>query len=112
MTATVAYARAARYFRPDLGKIIFSTLLVGVTTLSTLAQPFAWAILIDVVLMGKRVSLPWPHRIFLHIAPSGTVGQIILLAVITAGLRICQEMLGLWQAYYKIVVSYNGLLRV
>jgi subfamily B ATP-binding cassette protein MsbA len=111
MTVTAAYIRASRYFLPDLGKIIFSTLLIGVTTLSGLAQPFPMAILIDVVLMHKT-HLPWPHRLFLHIAPGSVVGQIILLAVVTVVLRLTQELVGLWQAYYKIVVSYNGLRRV
>jgi ABC-type multidrug transport system fused ATPase/permease subunit len=40
------------------------------------------------------------------------VGQIVLLASITVGLRLTQEMIGLLQAWYKIVVSYNGLFRV
>ncbi len=111
MTAFSAYARAARYFLPDFGKIIFSTLLIGVTTLAGLAQPFPLAILIDAVLMHKE-HLPWPHRLFLHIAPTSVVGQIILLASITVVLRISQELIGLWQGYYKIVVGYNGLLRV
>src|SRR2546429_838329 len=105
MTAFSAYARAARYFLPDLGKIVFSTLLIGVTTLAGLAQPFPLAILIDAVLMHKE-HLPWPHRLFLHIAPSGVVGQIILLATITVVLRITQELIGLWQGYYKIVIGF------
>jgi subfamily B ATP-binding cassette protein MsbA len=111
MTVTQAYARASRYFRPDLGKIIFSTLLIGLTTVANLAQPFPLAILIDAVLMQKP-ALPWTHRFFLHIAPAGVAGQIILLAVIMVVLRLTQELIGLWQAYYKIVVSYNGLRRV
>jgi subfamily B ATP-binding cassette protein MsbA len=111
MTTFSAYARAARYFRPDLGKIIFSTLLIGLSTLMALAQPFPLAILIDAVLMNKREHLPAPHRLFLHIAPSGVVGQIILLAVLTLALRILQELIGLWQGYYKINIGYNGLLR-
>ena len=114
MTAISAYARAARYFRPDLGKIIFSTLLIGLTTLSGLAQPFPWAILIDLVLVSnhKLGRLPWPHRLFLHIAPHSIVGQIVLLAVVTLALRVLQELIGIWQGYYKIVIGYNGLLRV
>src|SRR5437763_1634520 len=111
MTAFSAYARAARYFLPDMGKIIFSTLLIGLTTLAGLAQPFPLAILIDAVLMHKT-QLPWPHRLFLSFAPTSVVGQIILLATITVLLRIVQELIGLWQGYYKIVVGYNGLLRV
>src|SRR5665213_88617 len=111
MTVTQAYARAARYFRPDLGKIIFSTLLIGLTTLAGLAQPFPLAILIDSVLDHKPV-VPWPHRVFLHFAPHSILAQIIVLAIITLLLRLFQELIGLWQGYYKIVIGYNGLLRV
>ena len=111
MTVTQAYARAAQYFRADLGKIIFSSLLIGATTIANLAQPFPLAILIDAVLMQKP-NLPWTHRLFLQIAPASVVGQIVLLAIITVALRLTQELIGLWQAYYKIVVSYNGLRRV
>ncbi len=111
MTVTAAYVRAARYFREDLGKIIFSTLLIGLTTLASLAQPFPLAILIDSVLSHKP-RVPWPHRLFLHLAPTGVVGQIVLLSVITLVLRLIQELIGLWQGYYKIIIGYNGLLRV
>ncbi|HWE04084.1 MAG TPA: ABC transporter ATP-binding protein [Tepidisphaeraceae bacterium] len=111
MSALSAYVRAARYFRRDLGKIIFSTLLVGLTTIAGLAQPFPLAILIDSVLMHKK-NVPWPHRLFLHIAPGSVVGQIILLSAFTLILRLVQELIGLWQGYYKIVIGYNGLLRV
>ncbi|HET6249304.1 MAG TPA: ABC transporter ATP-binding protein [Tepidisphaeraceae bacterium] len=111
MTATSAYARAARYFRPDLGKIVFSTLLIGLTTLSSLAQPFPLAILIDVVFMNKS-SVPWPHRLFRRFAPHNVVSQIIILAVITIVLRLLQELIGIWQGYYKVTIGYNGLLRV
>ncbi len=111
MTLTRAYARAARYFRDDLGMVVFSTFLVGLTTLAGLAQPFPLAILIDSVLQHKT-AVPWPHRLFLHVAPQSIGGQIILLAVIMLVLRLAQELIGLWQGYYKIVIGYNGLLRV
>ena len=111
MTLTRAYARAARYFRDDLGVVIFSTFLVGLTTLAGLAQPFPLAILIDSVLQHKT-GVPWPHRLFMHFAPQSIGGQIILLAVIMLILRLAQELIGLWQGYYKIVIGYNGLLRV
>src|SRR5258706_11781839 len=105
MTATRAYIRAARYFRHDLGKIVFSTLLIGLTTLAGLAQPFPLAILIDFVL-NKKIGGPLPHRIFQSVAPSSVVGQIVLLSVLTVVLRVLQELIGLWQGYYKIVIRY------
>ncbi len=111
MTLARAYARAAGYFRDDLGKVIFSTILIGLTTLASLAQPFPLAILVDSVLQ-KKASVPWTHRLFLHFAPSSIIGQIVLLAAITLLLRLMQELIGLWQGYYKIVIGFNGLLRV
>ena len=111
MTVFAAYARAARYFREDGVRIVFSTLLIGLTTLTSLAQPFPLAILIDAVLMHKP-NLPRVHRVFLHVAPSGTVGQIVLLAFITLVCGVSQELVGIWQGYYKITIGYNGLLRV
>ncbi|HEX5243810.1 MAG TPA: ABC transporter transmembrane domain-containing protein, partial [Tepidisphaeraceae bacterium] len=111
MTLVRAYTRAAGYFRDDLGKVIFSTLLIGMTTLASLAQPFPLAILVDSVLQ-KKERVPWTHRLFLHFAPSSIIGQIVLLAAITLVLRLVQELIGLWQGYYKIVIGFNGLLRV
>lgn len=111
MSIIAAYIRAARYFRQDLGKIVFSSLLIGLTTLANLAQPFPLAILLDSVLLHKT-EVPWEHRFFLRMAPSSVIGQIAILAVATVLLRLIQEGMGLWQAYYKIVVGYNGLLRV
>ncbi|MDB5358597.1 MAG: transporter related [Phycisphaerales bacterium] len=111
MTATRAYIRAARYFRHDLAKIVFSTLLIGLTTIAGLAQPFPLAILIDFVLNHQQGGA-WPHRLFQRWGPQGVVSQIVTLAVITLLLRLFQELIGLWQGYYKIVIGYDGLLRI
>jgi ATP-binding cassette, subfamily B, bacterial len=111
MSLTQAYVRAAKYFREDLGKVIFSTLLIGLTTLAGLAQPFPLAILIDSVLSNKA-DAHWYDRLFHRFAPQGVVAQIILLAVIMLALRLAQELIGLWLGYLKIVIGYNGLLRV
>ncbi|HEX4792889.1 MAG TPA: ABC transporter ATP-binding protein [Humisphaera sp.] len=111
MTVTQAYTRAARYFLGDSGKVIFSTLLVGLMTLAGLAQPFPLAIMVDSVLRG-HADVHWYERMFHRFAPAGTSGQIILLAVIMLALRLIQELVGLWQGYLKVVIGYNGLLRV
>ena len=111
MSITQAYVRAAKYFREDLGKVIFSTLLIGLTTLASLAQPFPLAILIDSVL-GNKPDAHWYDRLFHRLAPHGVVAQIVILAIIMLALRLVQELIGLWQGYLKIVIGYNGLLRV
>lgn len=111
MTVTHAYTRAAKYFREDLGKVIFSTLLIGLSTLASLAQPFPLAIMVDSVL-GNKKDAHWYDRLFHRFSPSGVVAQIVLLVVITLALRLAQELIGLWQGYLKIVIGYNGLLRV
>src|SRR5258708_6692442 len=92
MSLTQAYVRAARYFREDLGKVVFSTLLIGLTTLAGLAQPFPLAILIDSVLSNKA-DAHWYDRLFHRIAPHGVVAQIVLLAVIMLALRLTQELI-------------------
>src|SRR5258708_17285918 len=102
MTATRAYIRAGRYFRHDLGKIVFSTLLIGLTTIAGLAQPFPLAILIDFVLNHQKGGA-WPHRLFQRCGPQGVISQIVQLAVITLLLRLFPELIGLWQRYFKIL---------
>ena len=111
MSVTQAYTRAARYFLGDSGKVVFSTLLVGLMTLAGLAQPFPLAIMVDSVLRGQA-DAHWYERLFHRFAPQGTTGQIILLAVVMLALRLMQELVGLWQGYLKVVIGYNGLLRV
>ncbi len=80
-------------------------------TLAGLAQPFPLAIMVDSVLRG-HADVHWYERMFHRFAPAGTTGQIILLAVIMLALRLVQELVGLWQGYLKVVIGYNGLLRV
>ena len=112
MTLTRAYLRAWRYYREDWPKILLSVLLVGLSTLASLAQPFPLAILIDSILRPKPGARPLPHRLFAHIAPHSVVRQILLLAAIMLSLRILSELIGLGQGYFKIRVGYSGLLRV
>ena len=110
MTATQAYVRAARYFRDDLGKIIFSTLLIGVTTVAGLAA-------ISVCHSG---GLGPPAQAISSVAapvvsPPGANqrhGADHRAGVFHRCPAVVQELIGLWQGYYKIVIGYNGLLRV
>ena len=111
MTLTRAYLRAWRYYREDWPRILLSLLLVGLSTLASLAQPFPLAILVDSILRRKPPA-PLPHRLFARIAPHSVVQQILLLAAIMLGLRVLSELIGLGQGYFKIRVGYNGLVRV
>jgi len=115
MNATHAYGRAAKYFRNDLGKILFSTLLIGVTTLAELSQPFPIAIMLDRVLRSNPPT-DWVTKhiygFYSKIAPTGKLQQIILLALAVLFLRFVQESIALWNGVYKIRIGFNGLLRV
>ena len=104
MSVTRAYLRAARYFREDWGKIVFSTILIGLSTLAKLGQPFPLALLIDCVIPQVRPEKTgdWVHRLFWATAPSSSVAQIVLLAVVMLLLRLLQELIGLWQGMYNL----------
>ena len=111
MTLTSAYSRAWRYYRDDWRKILIAVLLVGLTTLANLAQPFPLAILVDTVFMHKPPE-PLPHRLFFRYGPHHPVSQVIVLACIMLLLRVLSEIIGLAQGFYKIRIGYNGQLRV
>src|SRR5947209_8688477 len=106
------YLRAMAYFREDLSKIILSLLLIGLSTLLGLLQPWPLAILIDSVLAASHRE-HWVHRLFFRLVPSQSMlVQIISLAVATLLLRLFQELLQMFQTMVKIRVGYNGLMRV
>jgi subfamily B ATP-binding cassette protein MsbA len=111
MTLLQAYKRAWHYYGEDIGKIVMSVILVALTTLATLAQPFPLAILIDRVL-GDKPADQWEYRIFARLAPHGVYGQVILLAAALLAFRLLGEAFGLGQGFYKIRIGYNGILRV
>jgi ATP-binding cassette, subfamily B, bacterial len=106
-----AYLRAGRYFRNDGGKVLFSTILIGINVLAKLAQPFPVAILADCVIYNHAGD-NWLYNTFLRLAPSSRVEQIILLAAITLFLRVISELLSLWQGMYNLSIGFSGLLRV
>ncbi|HEY2588016.1 MAG TPA: ABC transporter ATP-binding protein [Tepidisphaeraceae bacterium] len=111
MSLTESYLRAWRYYREDWGKILLAVLLVGLTTLANLAQPFPLAILVDYVLWHKPPKA-LPHRLFAEYGPHDAVRQVIVLAAIMILLRILSEGIGLAQGFYKIRIGYNGQVRV
>ena len=111
MTATQAYYRAMDFFRPDGAKIALSAVLIVLSSLASLLQPFPIMILLDAVLSDRRGS--WVYRAFFKIAPDGNVpGQISVLVGLTLGLRLIQELLQMWQGVLKVQIGYNGLIRV
>ena len=110
MTLTAAYLRAWRYYRGDWRKILLAALLVGLTALANLAQPFPVAILGDLLLQHQAATLP--DRLFVRLGPSGAVAQVLCLAVIYIILRAASELIGLAQGFYKIRIGYNGQVRV
>ena len=112
MTATRAYARAMGFFRPDRAKIALSAVLIVLSSLASLLQPFPIMILLDAVLAERRGS--WVYRAFFKIAPEGRdhiPEQIAILVGLTLGLRLVQELLQMWQGVLKVTIGYNGLAR-
>jgi ATP-binding cassette, subfamily B, bacterial len=110
MNVFPAYARAAKYFRAELGKIILSTLLIGLTTVAELSQWLPVTLMVD--LLANQRSDDWFHRLFYRVAPAGKLQQIIFLAVAVLVLRLVQESIGLCNGVLKIRIGFNGLLRV
>jgi ABC-type multidrug transport system fused ATPase/permease subunit len=110
MTVTRAYVRAMGFFRDDAGKIGLSAMLIVLSSLAGLLQPFPIMILLGAVLKGERDH--WAYRAFYTMAPDGSfAGQIAVLVALTLGLRLVQELLQMWQGVLKVKVGYNGLVR-
>lgn len=105
------YLRAISYFRDDLGKIIASLLLIGMSVALNTIWPLPLIVLIDVVLGQTHVNT-WAHDLFIRIAPEGKVNQIILLAALMLGIRMGAEVLRMVQTLLNIRIGYNGLMRV
>jgi ATP-binding cassette, subfamily B, bacterial len=111
MTLSQAYRRAWKYYRHDRWKILCSFLMVGLSTLAALAQPFPLAILFDSFVPPKGPESA-PHRIFISMAPRNQVTQILILAACVLALRVISELISLAQGFFKIRIGYNGLFRV
>lgn len=105
------YLRAISYFREDLGKIIFSIALIGLSVVLGVIWPLPLAILIDVVLGTKQVDY-WAYELFLRWSPSDKVWQIAILAVLMFAIRMASELLRMVQTLVTIRYGYNGLMRV
>lgn len=105
------HLRVLSYFRQSLGGIILAILLMFLSSLAALLQPFPLAILIDSLLSG-RPSGHWVHRLFYSLTPDSILPRILALAGIMLGLRIVQELLTLAQSVVAIKVGFSGLMRV
>ena len=111
MTVARAYRRAWPYYRQDWGKLLLSLLMVVLSTLANLAQPFPVAILVDSFVPSKKLP-SWHDRIFAQLGPRNRIAQIAALAAVMLSLRLFSELIGLVQGYFKIRIGYNGLVRV
>jgi subfamily B ATP-binding cassette protein MsbA len=105
------YLRVISYFRHDLGKILLSLLLIGLSVLLNVAVPLPMMILIDKVL-GDEPAQKWCYTLFEQIAPADKLHQIILLAVLLLVIRMGAELLRMFQTLLNIRIGYNGLMRV
>jgi subfamily B ATP-binding cassette protein MsbA len=111
------YLRAIAYFRDDLPLILASLVLIGLSTLAGLLQPFFWSIFIDCIMTTVNPRF-LPYRIFfrlthfLGVASNDRPHQIIVLAGLAVALRVLQELLGMTQRLLSAYVGYNGLIRV
>lgn len=113
MTLTGAYLRAWRYYRGDWPKILLAAVLMGLTALASLAQPFPVAILGDILLQNSATKpLTAPDRLFLRFGPANPAAQVLCLAALYILFRVASELIGLAQGFYKIRIGYNGQVRV
>jgi ABC-type multidrug transport system fused ATPase/permease subunit len=111
MTVTQTYVRAFAFFRDDAARIVLSAVLIVLSTLAAMLQPFPLMILVDSVLGGQE-KLHWAYRAFFSVAPASKPQQIATLAAAALVLRLVQESLQVWQGVLKVRISYAGLLRV
>ena len=111
LSVTRVYTRAFGFFREDAAKIVLSAVLIVLSTLAAMLQPFPLMILVDSV-VGRQEKLHWAYRAFFAVAPADKPRQIATLAGAALFLRLAQEALQVWQGALKVRISYNGLLRV
>jgi len=111
------YIRAIRYFRDDLPLIVASLAVIALSSLASVLQPGMFAILIDTILSRKPPNL-WVKSAFIWLIGELGIGsndlyrQVIVLALVSAGLRIIQELFTMAQRMLNYQIGYNGLLRV
>jgi ABC-type multidrug transport system fused ATPase/permease subunit len=103
--------RVLAYFRQDWGKVLATVLMLLASKGAELLTPFIAAILVDVVFVRAQ-SLSSVERFFIRVAPSGIIGQVMLLAALSVALRAGQVALRMAQGLVNTYTGYNGLMRV
>jgi subfamily B ATP-binding cassette protein MsbA len=106
------WRRAIRYFRPDAGLIALLVVLVGISFVISLVQPWVVPMLIDMV-FDDRPRTDWVHRAFARALPADPMGRILALAALGLLLKILQEATWfLGRVMLNNRIRYNGLARV
>lgn len=106
------YWRALRYYREEVGRIILSLVMIAVMTLSGLLVVYPVAILVDSVFGNIKQPTGFVSRAFFAVAPSGQVGQVILLAAFMLVLALMQQVMSMFHTLLGIRIGYGGLMRV
>jgi subfamily B ATP-binding cassette protein MsbA len=106
------YLRALSYFRPDLGKIVLSLALMGISVLAGLLQAYPLAILLDSVFGQVKEPSDVIYRAFFAVAPGDPLGQVMAVAVAVLLLKLVQELLSMAQTFLNTRIGYNGSMRV
>jgi ABC-type multidrug transport system fused ATPase/permease subunit len=105
------YTRAFAYFRPELGRITASFLMVAAGTFLGLVPPLTLALLIDTFApTGNRDF--WHVRLWEYLKPETVPAQILMLTLATLAIRLAKELLQMWQTLLNIKIGYRGLMHV
>ena len=86
--------RAIRYFRDDLGLILFLLSLTACSTALGLLQAWPLAVLVDSAL-GTPNTDNWMHQLFLAPLPEDPIKRIIGLAIMALLLRFAHELIAM-----------------
>jgi subfamily B ATP-binding cassette protein MsbA len=105
------YRRAMAYFRHDWRRITLLVLLIGVSVLIGLIEPWPAAVLIDDVL-GQRTRGDFIHRAILSLLPADKVGQIVGLVVIGFAVQLVGYVVWMARMMINCHLNYRGTARV
>ena len=100
-----AWRRAIGYFRRDWRLIVLLVLLVGMSFVISLVQPWVVPMLIDLVFTSARHE-DWIHRLFVAALPGDVLGRVVGLAVLGLVLKVGQE--ATWLGLHGIAQSLEG----
>ncbi len=103
--------RAISYFRDDLGKIVASLLMIGAMVVLGLLAPVPLAMLVSSV-SGGDLEGNFIYRLFAFVPETPGVRQVIVLTLLTAGIKIGAELLRTFQTQLNIAIGYHGRARV